>query len=388
MSDSLSLRFPYTRIGFGAAYETADLIKEIGLNPKKVLLITDENIIKAGLTDGVRESLKKAEIAFDVFNGTRPNAPSTAIQECIKTVKNGKYDLLIGIGGGSTMDITKSVSVIVPNNFSFKDLVEGKEAQTSLPIILVPTTAGTGSEWNDGAVVTDESIGQKFWIINKAFLAKGSIIDPELSMAAPARITAETGMDVLAHAIEAYITPCANVVTDMLAETAIKLVAQNLRLAYTKGSQAREAKYNMAFAAAIAEKAQTVAGDSLTHEMDPEIVIGARIAHGAACAILLPYNMQFELPAVPERFAKIATFMGEKVEGLAQMDAAQLSVSAVKQLTKDVNLPLSLSEIGVSKDDIIKFTDNCMKYRRAAIEACSLRPVSREDVLQIFEAAL
>ena len=150
------------------------------------------------------------------------------VEKCIKVARSGDYGLLIGVGGGSTMDTTKAVRAVAPDDMTPQEFFGGQEVSKVLPMILAPTTAGTGSEWDEGAVITDEPIGQKRWIIKDYFLADAVVLDAELTLSLPKRVTADTGMDALAHAVESYISPEANIISDMFAEKAIKLVSDNL----------------------------------------------------------------------------------------------------------------------------------------------------------------
>ena len=194
-------------------------------------------------------------------------------------------------------------------------------------------------------------------------------------------------MDALCHAIEAYFTPKANILSDMFAETAIKLIASNLREACAKGAQVIEARYIMSIAASLAIKA-IESGSGLAHKMNSELVVKAHITHGAACTILIPHNMQFELEAAPQRFVRIAELMGEKVDGLSTREAAQKAVDAVKRLSKDVGMPQTLTEVGITEDDISGLVDNLFKFRLPMLQASTLRDVTRDNLVEIFRAAL
>jgi len=313
MSGIVSLHIPHTLTGMGSSRNVSSLVREI--KPSNILIITDRNIAGAGLIDNVKLSLEEAGYLFSIFSGCQPDAPSSVVDGCSQVVREGNYDLLIGIGGGSTMDTTKVASVLAPDGLTFQDFMSGREYSRTLPVILIPTTAGTGSEWDEGAVVTDEIAGQKRWIIKEEFLARGAVLDPEMTLNLPRKVTADTGMDALSHAIESYLSPGANIISDLLAEMAMKLIAASLRQAYTRGNEAVEARYNMSLAAAVAMKAAMLGGASLAHALNNEISMKVHVTHGAAVTILLPHVMQFELTAAPERFARIAELMGEEVTG-------------------------------------------------------------------------
>ena len=386
MSSTISLRIPHTLIGMGSSREIASIIGEY--KAQKILIITDKNIVKAGLIDNVKASLEEEGYTYDVFDNCQPDAPSSSVEECSSFARNGSYDLLIGVGGGSSMDTTKAVSVLAPNTITFSDLVEGKEIEKTLPIILVPTTSGTGSEWDEGAVFTDEAVDQKRWIKNSRFLARGAVIDPELTLKLPGKVTADTGMDALSHAIESYISPGATIFSDILAETAMRLIAENLPLAFKGGSRAVDARYKMSIAAAMAMKATILAGSSLGHAINNEITVKAHVTHGVSVLIVLPHVMLFEMEAVPNRFVRMAECMGVPTAGLSQKEAAHKAIDTVRQMSKDLGMPQTLREVGITEADIPLFVENLVKYRFQLIKARSLRSVSEDDLLQLFKAAL
>ena len=389
MSETMYLQIPFTIIGIGGSRKVGKFIKELKLEPTKILIVTDRNVVEAGLINNMKSSLEEAGYRFDVFDGTKPNAPSSVVEKLSQIIRKGNYDFLIGVGGGSTMDTTKTVSVMAPNNATFQDIVDGKEMKKYLPKILVPTTAGTGSEWDEGAVVTDESIDLKRWNTVDHYLANGVIIDPEIALNLPSKVTAETGMDALCHAIEAYTRPKIEVIPEMFVEKSIKLVTENLRRAYTSDSQEVDARTNLAIAAALAMKGQMLSSYGIPHVIDSQVVRKVpSVTHGAAVSILLPYCMQYDLIALPEKYAKLAELMGEKVDGLSLLDAAQKSVDAVRRLSKDVGIPQGLKEVGITEADIPDMVDSVYKYRAEMLKSASVRDLTRNDLVQIFTAAL
>jgi len=380
------IHVPLTLVGMGRSSDTGDLVRELGA--ANVIIITDANLIEAGLINNIKLSLERAGCKFDTFDGCMPYAPSSIVEKCSQVVRNGNYDLLIGVGGGSVMDTVKAVSVIVPNDISFQDFVSGKPITRALAKILVPTTAGTGSEWSRTGVYHDDTDGKEKLVIESHLFANAVIIDPELTLNLPQRVTADSGMDALTHAIEAYTSATTNIVADTFAETAIKLISDNLRSAYVEGSEHPEARYKLSIAASMAMSAVAMNGAGMAHFLNPQIVKRANIPHGEACILMLPHTMQFNLIACPARFARIAELMGEKTEGLHIMDAAQKAVEAVKKISLDVGMPQKLSDLGIGEGDIPEMADDVIEAFAERIRAKNPLPVTREDIIRIYTAAL
>jgi alcohol dehydrogenase class IV len=301
-----------------------------------------------------------------------------------------KYDLLIGVGGGSTMDTTKAVSVLAAEDaLTMQDLIDGRPVMAAVKKVLIPTTAGTGSEWSSGAVVKLDALDHRTCAyFSPKNYPDAVIVDPGLTRHLPAEATAHTGMDALTHAIEAYTSCRASIVSDMFASTAIKLIAKSLRPAFAKGSVNIEHRYNLSFAASAAMAAASVAGVGIAHFMNHALARNAHISHGAAVALMLPYVMEFNLVSDPPRFAEIARLLGEEVCGFSVVDAARQSVVAVRRLLTDLGMPQTLTEVGVSETDIPGLVDELMKYQSFAIAFMNPRDVSAEDAVAIYARAL
>ena len=288
------------------------------------------------------------------------------------------------------MDTAKAVSLAAPSGKEVQTFI-GPEKDTGqvIPKILVPTTAGTGSEWTAVAVITDQTDGKKKLIGRAPYVrADAALIDPELTLGLPQRVSAETGVDALAHAIEAYVSCKATIVGDMFAETAIRIVSESLRAAYSKGTKNVEARYRMSVAATLASGALQASHAGLAHCMDGLIVEKGKISHGAALGILLPHVMEFNLVAVPEKFGRIAKLMGEKTDGQAVMDAAKKAPEAVKKLCRDLGMVQRLEEIGISSDNIPQLVEDFVRIWLDLSNMINPRDVNREDVERIFTAAL
>jgi alcohol dehydrogenase class IV len=373
-------------VGLGSTDRIADIVKELGAT--KVIIITDANLLKAGLIDKVEMSLDKAGCKYGIFDECQPDSPIDVVEKCSQVVREGGYDLLIGIGGGSVIDTTKIVSIIAPSNTDIHNLVgRDKIAKAVLPKILIPTTAGTGSEWSDVAIFTDTD-GEKRALHNNQVWTNIAVIDPEMTLNLPPKITADSGMDALTHAIEAYINRKANILTDMFAETAIQLISENLRAVCAKGHGAVEARSKLSIAASLAAAAVGTSMVGLVHMLEGPVCTKTHLTHGAVCGILLPHVMSFHAVAIPAKFAKIAQIMGEEIEHLSVMDSAERSAVAVKRLVKDAGMPQKLSQVGVSKSDIPDLVQQIVGSRLPMIEYSDPREASREDIAQILRSAL
>jgi alcohol dehydrogenase class IV len=387
MSDIVAVKIPRTVMGLGSISSLTDIVEEFGA--KNVSVITGPHLLKTALIDRVQSLLERGSFRFDIFSGCEPDAPTSAIEECSRRVRDGKYDLLIGIGGGSVMDTTKVVSIIAPSHMDVHDLIGfGKVGRRVLPKILIPTTAGTGSEWSDIATISDEVDNRKKNIRNSQIWANVAIVDPEITLNLSSKVTIDPGMDTLTNGIEAYVSCKSNIISDMFAETVIRLVAENLRPAYAKGHKHVEARCSLSIAASLGMAAVTASGVGLAHAMNSAVAGKAHITHGAACSILLPYVMEFNLVAIPTKFAKIAQLMGENISQLSILDAAEKSVSAVKRLSRDVGMPQRLSDVGISDADIPGFIEDLVAFRLQVIEESNPRHVSMEDAVRILRLAL
>ena len=378
---SFFIKIPYTLIGPG----NIDRIKELldQFDAHSALIITDRGVKEAGLVNKVTAAFKKAGCSFTVFDGCEPNAPSSTIDKCTKQAVNEQPDVLIALGGGSVIDTTKAVSVTAANNVKLADII-GKQSLPPkvLPKIVIPTTAGTGSEWSRLALLSDQADGRKKALRGMSLFPDAAIVDPELMLGMPPRVTADTGVDALTHGIEAYTSKTAHPTGDVFAETVIKLVSANLPRAYSNGKDI-EARYNMCIAASFGMAAMTTGGGGLAHMIDGSIISKAHISHGAALAIITPHVMELNLPANIEKFARLASLMGVRISGLSLEEAANASVEAYKKLCKDLGMKQRLRDVGISKEDLPQIAENVAKFAGPR-----LAPHKSDDILRILNAAL
>ncbi len=333
------------------------------LGGKKVLLVTDKGLrsIKDGAVDRTVKHLHEAGIEVVIFDGVEPNPKDTNVLDGLAIFRKEHCDMIITVGGGSPHDCGKGIGIAATHPGDLYQYA-GIETLTHAlpPIIAVNTTAGTASEVTRHCVLTNTKTKVKFVIVSWRNLPCVSINDPLLMLGKPAGLTAATGMDALTHAVEAYISKDANPVTDASAIQAIKLIATNLRQAVALGSNLK-ARENMACASLLAGMAFNNANLGYVHAMAHQLGGLYDMAHGVANAVLLPHVCRYNLIANPEKFADIATFMGENTAGLSTLDAAELAIKAITRLSKDVGIPQHLRELGVKEADFPYMAEMALK---------------------------
>ncbi len=388
MQGNIGVGFPNTTFGIGAVQDIGRLVNNLG--KKEVLVVTDQGIVQAGLLDKIKEPLEAERINFLIFDECEPDAPVANILKCAEIGKENSYDLLIGIGGGSVMDITKVVAIIATDDTisqeNISKYISSGIPKRGIPTILIPTTAGTGSEVSIAAVMTGDD-GRKKTMISNNLLPEVAIVDPLMTLNLPAKITADSGMDALSHAVEGYTNANANVFSEMYAEKVIEIVASNLRTAYCKGPQNIEARYKMAVAASMGSLSLSAArGSMLIHGMGYVIQAEAHCTHGESCTLMMPHVMEFNMTTNLSKYARMAELMGEKIDGLSPKDAARKASDAIRNLTSGLNMPQRLKDIGIQKDCICRMTDNLFTSYSNNIKN-NPRECSKEEAIKIFQAA-
>lgn len=389
--NSFEVQVPRTIVGLGAVKRLGELTR--GMGTANALVVTDRGVTGAGLLDSVTGSLSESDSRFTLFEGCEPNAPLDVIEHCAALIHQQGCDVVIGVGGGSVMDTAKLSSLRAGTGQDVREFVGvnriGPQSKT-IPKILVPTTSGSGSEWSRNAVFLDRSTGVKNSMSSPHLMAQAVVIDPELTAALPAHVTADTGVDALSHAIEAYTTIKSTIISDMFAAQTIGLVAANLPGAHASGGQNMQARYAMALAASlgIAAAMSTGGGGVLAHGMAYPLrdMAPLPVSHGASVSVLMPHIMRFQLPSNLSRFARIATLMGERVDSLPLYEAALKSADAVKRLSAQLGMPQRLRDFGITKEDIPRLVESMFELR--AVHAnTSCRPASPDEVAHIYEEA-
>ena len=367
------------------------------LGCKKVLIVTDKSLTSIGLLSDCFKSLQDQGTPFITFDRCEPDAPIKIIRECIGVARNEGCDLIIGVGGGSVMDTAKIASTLVSVQGDIREsLLHAKDKtaiKNRLPLILVPTTAGTGSEWGRGAIFKDDTTGEKDAFHHEKLYVDEVIIDPQLTFTLPSRITADTGMDALCHAIETYTALNATIMSDMFTEKAITLVSNNLRLAYTSKHAQPEARNSLALAASLALGAGRLTGTNMTNAMlahamayPLQDMASPPVSHGVSVCILLPHVMEFNCIANLTKFSHIARLMGKRIDHLDPREAALKSVEAVRDISIDVGMPQQMRNAGIKKEFIPQMVESVCTRRSIHTEN-NCRRASREDVARIFGAA-
>lgn len=371
--------------GAGCRSVLADEIQKRGF--KKVMLITDNDLVKFGVAAKVEEVLKGAEIPYEIFSEIKPNPTIKNVLDALAAFKASGADCIVALGGGSSIDTAKAVGII-NNNPEFGDVrsLEGvaPTKNRAVPTFALPTTAGTAAEVTINYVITDEENKKKMVCVDPNDIPMCAVIDCELMMSMPKGLTASTGMDALTHAIESYITPGAWTMSDMFEAKAIELIHEHLYNAVQNGQDV-VAREGMAEAQYIAGMGFSNVGLGIVHSMAHPLGAFYDTPHGVANALLLPYVMEYnaDSPARP-KYLGIAKAMGVNTEGMSVDEGVKAAIEAVKALSVSINIPQRLSEIGVKREDlhdlaVAAFNDVCT--------GGNPRPTSVEEIEQLYNIA-
>lgn len=367
--------------GCGARKELKNEIKSRGF--KKAFIVADKDLIKFNIVDMVTSEL---EVPYEIFSDFKANPTVKNVKAGIAAFKASKADFIIAIGGGSSIDTSKGVA-IVANNPEFADIVslEGvaNTKNKCVPIVALPTTAGTAAEVTINYVITDEDTGRKMVCVDPNDIPVLSIIDAELMATMPKGLTAATGMDALTHAIEGYITKGAWELSDMFEIKAIELIAKNLRNATANGKD-MVARENMALAQYVAGMAFSNVGLGCVHSMAHPLGARFDIPHGVANALLLPIVMEYNMPAAEAKYCQIAKAMGVDITGMSVKEGAKAAVDAVKQLSLDLNIPQTLRDINIPKEALVQLSKD------AFADVCTggnPREITEADILELYKIA-
>ncbi len=335
--------------GKGAIAAIADEIKARGF--KKAFVCSDPDLIKFGVTKKVTDILDNAEIAYEVYSNIKPNPTIENVQTGVEAFKNAGTDCIVAIGGGSSMDTAKAIGIIITNpEFADVRSLEGVAPTKNpcVPIIAVPTTAGTAAEVTINYVITDVEKDRKMVCVDVHDIPVVAVVDPDMMASMPKGLTAATGMDALTHAIEGYITKGAWELSDMFHIKAIEIIAKSLRGAVENTDEGRE---GMALGQYVAGMGFSNVGLGIVHSMAHPLGALYDTPHGVANAIILPTVMEYNAPATGEKYRDIAKAMGvDGVDAMSLEDARKAAIDAVKQLSVDVGIPTDLKEIVKAED--------------------------------------
>lgn len=369
--------------GLGAVEKTGPEAKL--LKAKKILIVTDKGVIQVGLLGSVEKSLQSVGLPFVIFDGVEPDPRIEVVEKSVEKAKKEGIDLIIGFGGGSSLDIAKVTSIMITNtgkidSFLGIDLVPNP----GVPVILIPTTAGTGSEVTPIAILSDTKEKLKKGIVSAYLFPEVAIVDPKLTVSLPPSVTAFTGMDALTHAIEAFYSINATDLSDLLSFRAMELLSKNIRMAYAHGENLA-ARSNMMEGSLLAGIAFANAGVGAVHAFAYPLGGEFHLAHGLTNTLMLPYVMRYNIMGCPSKFAQMAKAFGEKVEGISELIGAEIAVRFVERLSDDLRVPRRLRDVGIPEDAIPRLAEAAMKVTR--LLANNPRKVTLEDAIAIYKSA-
>ncbi len=372
--------------GPGARKELPGVVRRFGY--KKALVVTDKSLMKfTGMLHLIGRDLDAAGIVYDIFDDVKPNPTVTNVKDGIAACKAAGADFIVAIGGGSAMDTAKGIGIVC-NNPEFSDIVslEGvaDTKKKSLPIIALPTTAGTAAETTINYVIVDEENQKKMVCVDPNDIPAVAIVDAELMYSLPKGLTASTGMDAMTHAIEGYITKAAWEMSDMFEIKAIEMIHKYLPIAVNEPENP-EGRNGMAVAQYIAGMAFSNVGLGVDHGMAHPMSALHDVPHGVACAILLPTVMRFNAPAAKDKYAEIAKACGVYRDGMTLDEAVEAACNEIANLSRIVGIPEHLSELGIHEEDIPALAEQAIN------DVCTPgnpREVTKEDIIAIYKSIL
>lgn len=371
--------------GPGARKEIPGVVARLGY--KKALVVTDKGLMKFGVAKMVLDVLDEAKIPYEIYDEVKPNPTVTNVKNGVEALKNAQADFIVAIGGGSSMDTAKGIGIVCTNP-EFSDIVslEGvaDTKKKSVPIIALPTTAGTAAETTINYVIIDEEKQKKMVCVDPNDIPAVAIVDAELMYSLPASLTAATGMDAMTHAIEGLITKAAWEMSDMFELKAINMIHRYLPVAVEDPKNA-EARDGMAVAQYIAGMAFSNVGLGVDHGMAHPMSALHDVPHGVACAILLPTVMRFNAPAALDKYVDIAKALDVYKEGMTKEEAAEAACNEIRDMSIRVGIPQHLSELGITENDIDALAD------QAIADVCTPgnpREVTRDDIVALYHKIL
>lgn len=381
----------YTLLNVGKIVAGIDSIQAIRdfaaeYNVQSALIITDEGVWKTGLVDKPCELLTEAGVRVEVIHNTPPEPATHHVEQVLALARQQECQAVIGIGGGSSMDVAKITAVLLANTQSLTELLRGgKIEKRGVPTLMIPTTAGTGAEATQNAIFLVPEEESKVGIVSPKLVPDWAILDPALTVGLPPAITASTGMDALCHAIECYISKKANPLSDTYALQAIRLISRSLRRAYQNGKDL-DARHDMLLAALFGGMSIASSSTTAVHALAYPLGGKYHMPHGLSNAILLPYVMEFNRDACTEKFRDIAEAMGLPVSGLSAADAADRLIKSLFALTRDLQMTVSLRDRGLTADDIEGMVEAASKVTRLLNN--NPKPMTREDIRTVYNRLL
>ncbi|PLR83280.1 alcohol dehydrogenase [Bacillus canaveralius] len=375
---------PLSYTGWGSLEQLIPEVEKYGA--KRILLVTDPVLKQIGLTDRITGPLKQKGFDVDIYTDIEPEPPLEVGEKLVKYTREGGFDLVIGLGGGSALDLAKLAAVLSEHEGLVADYLNlsgtKQVSKKGLSKILIPTTSGTGSEVTNIAVLSLETT--KDVVTHDYLLADSAIVDPELTVTMPANVTAATGVDALTHAIEAYVSVNGNPTTDGLALQAIRLISRSIRKAVADG-QNKQARIDMSDGSYIAGLAFFNAGVAGVHALAYPLGGQFHIPHGESNAVLLPYVMGYIRSSCTKRMADILNALGGNSAYLSDEEASYKCVEELEKLVADVGIPQILQGFGIPESALEKLTEDGVKQKR--LLARSPLPLDKEDIFKIYQSA-
>jgi alcohol dehydrogenase class IV len=368
----------------GASKKVADLAA--GFGAQRILLVTDRGVRDAGLTAAAEDALKAAGRDVVLFEDVVADPPSGVIERAVSLCRDERIDLVLSIGGGSALDTAKLVAYLARSGDRLDDIYGvGLAKGERLPLLLVPTTAGTGSEVTPIAIVTTPTTEKK-GVVSPRLLPDWAILDPELTLGLPSHVTAATGIDAMVHAIEAYTSRHKkNPMSDQLARQALALLSQNIREVCRNGRNL-EARSQMLLGSMLAGMAFANAPVAAVHALAYPIGAIFHVPHGLSNALVLMGVLRFNLPAAEALYAELAPIIDPEANGLSTSEAARRFVDGLAAICRDCKVPASLAEVGVRESDLPRLAEDAMKQTRLLVN--NPREVTYPDAFAIHSEAL
>ena len=385
--------------GRGAVRRTGEIAQRLGAS--RVLLVTDEGLVGAGLHEPVEQALAESGVAVDRFAEGIAKPTVDGAAACVAAAGEASYGALVALGGGSNIDLAKAAAVVLAYGGSASDYFgENQVPGPILPLIAVSTTAGTGSEVSGASVLADPANQRRGSILSNFVRPRAAIYDPLMTVSCPPLVTADAGIDALTHAVEAYMVldyaleiggedPASpytgrSPLTDALAEKAIALIGRYLHRAVYKGGDL-EAREGMHLASLLAGLAFSNAGLTAVHALEYPVGVATGCTHGAGNGMLLPFVMEYNIPACAERLAIVAALLGERVDGLSDREAAELAVNAVQRMKDEIEIPMRLRDVGIEEEELPALAEATLGITR--LIRSNPRALDTEALMSILERA-
>ncbi|MEW5932777.1 MAG: iron-containing alcohol dehydrogenase [Bacillota bacterium] len=375
---------PLVLSGAGSVSAIAGEARRLGC--RKFLVVTDQGVTRAGILGTVTEQLDRDCVDYAVFDGVEPDPRLACVARCAEAARTAAADGVIGLGGGSSLDVAKATAVLLTNGGSMADyLGPDRVPRPGLPKIMVPTTAGTGSEVSAAVVFTDEADQIKKAAYSRYFVPEVAILDPCLTVSMPPQVTVDTGLDALVHAIEGATSARSNPFSEATGFTAIRMISGALREAASRGDDLR-AREQMLLASTLAGMSFTSGGLGGVHALAYSLASEYHLTHGRSNAVLLPHVMRFNLVAAFEKYARVAEAMGEDVRALPVRQAALRAVDAVTCLLEDLGVSYRLRDYAVARDRLEYLADKAYRFGGRLLPN-NPRTMSLQDAVRTFQEA-